>query len=88
MKTLRIIFVDQLSKKSDVLSNIKKDDTLLFYEPLDTFYEIGHHKHKLVFLIASFREFIKDKSHKNIIHRKVVKNYKLNLNTYLKELYS
>tara|TARA_Y200000002_G_scaffold196636_1_gene162444 strand:+ start:3993 stop:5489 length:1497 start_codon:yes stop_codon:yes gene_type:complete len=88
MKTLRIIFVDQLSKKCDVLSNIHKEDTILFYEPLDTFYEISHHKHKLVFLISSLREFIKDQSHKNIIHRKVVKNYKLNLNTYLKQLCS
>ena len=88
MKTLRIIFVDQLSKKCDVLSNIDKEDTILFYEPLDTFYEISHHKHKLVFLISSLREFIKDQSHKNIIHRKVVKNYKLNLNTYLKQLCS
>ena len=47
MKDLRIIFVDQLSINNSVLEGINPNDTLLFYEPIDTFYEIKHHKQKI-----------------------------------------
>ena len=53
MPTLRLILPDQLSKQNPVLENIESDDFILFYEPLDTFYEDGHHKQKIVFLISS-----------------------------------
>ena len=58
MKSLRIIFVDQLSLNNPVLLDIKRDDSLLFYEPCETFNEINHHKQKIVFLISSLRKFI------------------------------
>jgi len=86
MKVLRIIFADQLSLNNPVLDDVKADDTILFYEPLDTFYNIKHHKQKLVFLISSLRHFVKDQTHKKIIHKKINKNYKVKLNIYLKEL--
>ena len=57
MNALGIVFPDQLSESNPVLKSIKEDDNLLFYEPLDTFYEIAHHKQKLVFLISSLRHF-------------------------------
>ena len=53
MKDLRIIFVDQLSKNNSVLDGINPNDTLLFYEPIDTFYEIKHHKQKIALLVLS-----------------------------------
>ena len=58
MKVLRIIFVDQLSKNNPTLDNVLNDDHILFYEPIDTFYEINHHKHKITFLISSLRRFV------------------------------
>ena len=88
MKVLRIIFVDQLSKNNPTLDNVLNDDHILFYEPIDTFYEINHHKHKIAFLISSLRRFVNQQKHKKIIHKKITKNYKFNLNSYLKELIS
>ena len=88
MKSLGIIFPDQLSLTNPVLDQMEKDDTLLFYEPLDTFYDIPHHKHKLVFLISSFRHFIKKISHEKILHKKIEKNYSMKMENYLKELYA
>ena len=73
MSTLRLILPDQLSKQNPVLENIDSDDFILFYEPLDTFYEDGHHKQKIVFLISSMRQFIAKQNHKKIIHRKIHK---------------
>ena len=52
MKTLKIILPDQLSKNNPIYSDLNNDDYLLFYEPLDTFFEINHHKQKIVFLIV------------------------------------
>ena len=88
MKVLRIVFADQLSKNNPALDGVLKDDHILFYEPLDTFYEINHHKHKIALLISSLRQFINKQEHKKIIHKKIVKNYKLNLNSSLKQLIS
>ena len=53
MKVLRIIFVDQLSKNNPTLDNVLNDDHILFYEPIDTFYEINHHKHKIFYHLLS-----------------------------------
>ena len=69
MSALGIVFPDQLSESNPVLKSIKEDDNLLFYEPLDTFYEIAHHKQKLVFLISSLRHFKNNINHKNVIHK-------------------
>ena len=86
MKSLRIIFVDQLSLNNPVLCDIEKDDSLLFYEPCETFYEIKHHKQKIAFLISSMRKFVQKQNHKNIIHCKINKNKKLKLGSYLKNI--
>ena len=74
MKVLRIVFVDQLSLNNPTLKNMLNTDHILFYEPIDTFYEISHHKHKIAFLISSFRRLINKQSHKKIIHKKITKN--------------
>ena len=73
--------------KRQVLKSIKEDDNLLFYEPLDTFYEIAHHKQKLVFLISSLRHFKNNTNHKNVIHRKIDKKISQSLETYLDGIY-
>ena len=86
MKCLRIVFTDQLSKNNPVLVRVPNDDIVLFYEPMDTFYEINHHKQKIVFLISSLRHFVANQKLTNIIHKKVNKKYKLSLDAYLKEL--
>ena len=73
MKVLRIVFADQLSLSNLALNNLNKDDFLLFYEPLDTFYEIRHHKHKITLLISSLRKLVTKVKHTNIIHHKITK---------------
>ena len=55
MNTLGIIFPDQLYIDNPVLNSVNQEDFVLLYEPIDTFYEIAHHKHKLIFLIRSIR---------------------------------
>ena len=87
MSALGIIFPDQLSACNPVLKSIKEDDNLLFYEPLDTFYEIAHHKQKLVFLISALRHFKNNINHKNVIHKKIDKKISQNLETYLDVIY-
>ena len=67
MKDLRIIFVDQLSVNNSVLEGINPNDTLLFYEPIDTFYEIKHHKQKIALLVSALRHFINKINHKNLL---------------------
>ena len=85
MKSLVIIFPDQLSKDNKVLNHLTDNNLLLLYEPVDTFYEISHHKHKLVFQISSFRHFINNLKYKNFIHQKISKKPK-KLLSYLKDL--
>ena len=86
MKTLRIIFPDQLSKNNPIFKNIYKEDFILFFEPIDTFYQINHHKQKIVFLISSLRRFIKKLNFKNAIHIKINKANKLNLESCLNQI--
>ena len=86
MKRLKIIFADQLSKNNPVLSDINSQDYLLFYEPLDTFYDIKHHKQKIVLLVSAIRSLVKDQTHNNILHHKISKSNKLNLSAYLKKI--
>ena len=88
MKDLRIIFVDQLSINNSVLDGINPNDILLFYEPIDTFYEIKHHKQKIALLVSALRHFIKKINHKNVIHQKIEKNNKHDLLKLLKKLIS
>jgi deoxyribodipyrimidine photolyase-related protein len=46
MKSLLLIFPDQLYKNNKVLELLDGQNLLLMYEPHDSFYEIAHHKHK------------------------------------------
>ena len=86
MKVLRIVFADQLSLSNLAINNINKDDFLLFYEPLDTFYEIRHHKHKITLLISSLRKLLKKVKHTNILHHKITKKNNQNLKDALFEI--
>ncbi len=86
MKVLRIVFADQLSLSNLVINNINKDDFLLFYEPLDTFYEIRHHKHKITLLISSLRKLVTKVKHTNILHHKITKKNNQNLKDALFEI--
>jgi len=85
MKSLVLIFPDQLSRDNKVLNHLTDNNLLLLYEPVDTFYEISHHKHKLVFQISSFRHFINNLKYENFIHEKISKKPK-KLLSYLKDL--
>ena len=82
---LLLLLPDQLSKNNKVLDFLKDDNLLLLYEPHDSFYEISHHKHKLVFQISSFRHFINTINYKNKIHEKISKK-PLKLIKYLSAL--
>ena len=55
MKQIGLIFPDDLSTNNKVLTAIEAADPLLLYEPCDTFYQLKHHKHKLVLLITALR---------------------------------
>ncbi len=86
MKVLRIVFADQLSLSNLAINNINKDDFLLFYEPLETFYEISHHKHKITLLISSLRKLVTKVKHTNILHHKITKKNNQNLKDALFEI--
>ena len=86
MKTLRIIFVDQLSSNNPVLDNLDSNDFLLFYEPMSTFYEIKHHKHKITLLISSLRQLAETIKHEKILHKKIDKKGNGNLSDNLNEI--
>lgn len=86
MGSLNIIFPDQLSLKNEALKTSSNEDLLLFYEPHDSFYEISHHKHKLVFQISALRHLIGSINNKNIKHEKISKK-PVKLIEYLSKLY-
>ena len=86
MSSLNIIFPDQLSLGNEALQTASNEDLLLFYEPHDSFYEISHHKHKLVFQISALRHLINTIDHKNVRHEKISKK-PTKLVEYLSELY-
>ncbi len=88
MKSLRIIFVDQLSSNNPTLEAMNSSDILLFYEPIETFYEIKHHKQKITLLVSALRHHIERINHKNVIHQKIEKNKKHDLVKLLKKIIS
>ena len=53
MKRIGIIFPDDLAVNNKTLQQLNDEDTLLIYEPCDTFYQINHHKQKIAFLISA-----------------------------------
>ena len=81
MKQIGLIFPDDLASNNKVLTSIDKTDPLLLYEPCDTFYQIGHHKHKLVLLLSALRHWKiqLEKDFRNIIHVKITKDRKTDL---------
>jgi len=87
MKSLGIIFPDQLSKNNLVYKKLTSEDDLLLYEPIESFYKYKHNKQKLVFLIASLRNLLEPLSAKfNIIHEKIKPKQKNYIGDYLKSL--
>ncbi|MDB3881670.1 cryptochrome/photolyase family protein [Gammaproteobacteria bacterium] len=89
MKQIGLILPDNLSTNNKVLLSIKSSDPLLIYEPCDTFYQINHHKHKLVLLISALRHWKKELEieFKNIIHIKITKDRNIDLMHELEALY-
>lgn len=60
MSTLRIVLGDQLSSGISSLRDIEKNDTVLFYEGLDEFTHVKHHKKKIAFLMSARRHFAEE----------------------------
>ena len=89
MKQIGLIFPDDLSTNNKVLSSIKISDPLLLYEPCDTYYQLKHHKHKLVLLISALRHWKKklEDDFTNIIHIKITKDRNIDLMHELETLH-
>lgn len=87
MSSLGLVFVDQLSKNNLVYESISSEDSLLFFEPMSSFYELPHHKQKLIYLITSLRKYIPTISHGRVIHEKVTENHQ-GLTKTLKRIFS
>ena len=89
MKQIGLIFPDDLSTNNKVLSSIKSSDPLLLYEPCDTYYQLKHHKHKLVLQISALRHW-KEKLENDftkIIHIKITKDRNIDLMHELEALH-
>ena len=87
MSSLGLVFVDQLSKNNLVYESIGAEDSLLFFEPMSSFYELPHHKQKLIYLITSLRKYIPTIKHERVIHEKVTENHQ-GLTKTLKRIFS
>tara|TARA_B110000483_G_scaffold238786_1_gene316017 strand:- start:396 stop:1895 length:1500 start_codon:yes stop_codon:yes gene_type:complete len=89
MKQLGIILPDDLARNNKALQHLSAEDTLLVYEPCDTFYQINHHKQKIAFLISALRHWKEElaKKYSNIIHIKISKNHQLDFMTQLQDIY-
>ena len=87
MSSLGLVFVDQLSKNNLVYESISSEDSLLFFEPMSSFYELPHHKQKLIYLITSLRKYIPTINHERVIHEKVTENHQ-GLTKTLKRIFS
>jgi deoxyribodipyrimidine photolyase-related protein len=89
VKQIGVIFPDDLSVNNKVLTAINKSDPLLVYEPCDTFYQLKHHKHKLVLLISALRHWTKylEKDFENIVHIKITKKRDVDLMHQLEDLH-
>ncbi len=89
MKQIGLLFPDDLSTNNKVLSSIKSSDPLLLYEPCDTYYQLKHHKHKLVLQISALRHW-KEKLENDftkIIHIKITKDRNIDLMHELEALH-
>jgi len=82
MKNIGILFPDQLSNNNPVITNLGKDDCLIIYEPLPTFYEISHHIQKIGLMISATRHFKESLNVPcDIVHIKISKKPKSIENT-------
>lgn len=57
MKNLRFIFSDQLSHSISSLTDVSKEDIILFCEVLEEATYVKHHPKKIAFLFAAMRHF-------------------------------
>ena len=60
MRTLRVIFADQLSASISALSDIAPGDTIFFCEAQEEATYVQHHPKKIAFLFAAMRHFAAD----------------------------
>ena len=67
MKQLGIILPDDLARNNKALQHLNAEDTLLVYEPCDTFYQINHHKQKIAFLISALRHWKEELAKKMLL---------------------
>ena len=82
MKNIGILFPDQLSNNNPVINHLGKDDCLVIYEPLPTFYEISHHIQKIGLMISATRHFKESLNLPcDIVHIKISKKPKTIENT-------
>ena len=82
MKNIGILFPDQLSNNNPVINHLGKDDCLIIYEPLPTFYEISHHIQKIGLMISATRHFKESLNLPcDIVHIKISKKPKTIENT-------
>lgn len=89
MKRIGIIFPDDLAVNNKTLQQLNDEDTLLIYEPCDTFYQINHHKQKIAFLISALRHWKEElqKKYSNIIHIKISKDHQTDFMSELDKIY-
>ena len=89
MKRIGIIFPDDLAVNNKTLQQLNDGDTLLIYEPCDTFYQINHHKQKIAFLISALRHWKEElqKKYSNIIHIKISKDHQTDFMRELDKIY-
>ena len=85
MKTLGLIFPDQLSKNNPIFDSTKREIKVLYFEPLDIYFDQNHHKQKLAFLFSSLRHFIKELNLKNADHVPITKGQKNGMTDLLTE---
>ena len=85
MKTLGLIFPDQLSEKNPIIQLSKENYEVLFFEPLDVFFDHNHHKQKLVFLFSSMRHFYEDFNAKNLHYISITKGKKNGMSNILED---
>ena len=88
MKTLGLIFPDQLSENNPILDSTKRDLHVLYFEPLDIYFDQNHHKQKLAFLFSSLRHFIKELDLNNADHIPITKGQKNGMTDLLSEYIS
>lgn len=76
MASLRIIFLDQLTKDIASLRGCNKGDVILLCENFDDFTHVKHHKKKIVFLLSAMRHFVEEVSSEglNVKHIKLEDN--------------